>query len=185
MTTSKIVLIALIAGALGVGLAAFAPRWLDGGRDFNAPVPVGGDSETDRLDRLPRFQLPDTCGQEIASSHWKGKVLVLNFWATWCPPCRAEMPEFQSASVKYNGQATILGVDQGEPPSIVSDFGNALSITYPLLVDQENVASRDYNVTALPTTAFIDGQGVVREISTGMVSKAVLEDRIERLIAEG
>ncbi len=133
----------------------------------------------------PGFTLTSTLGEQIVLADYRGQPVVLNFWATWCPPCRAEMPEFQSASVKYNGQVTILGVDQGEPPSIVADFGSALSITYPLLVDQENVASRDYNVTALPTTVFIDGRGVVREITTGMVSKAVLEDRIERLIAEG
>jgi thiol-disulfide isomerase/thioredoxin len=133
----------------------------------------------------PSFTLATTLSEEISLADYRGRPVVLNFWATWCPPCRAEMPEFQSASIKYNGQAAILGIDQGESPSIVADFGSSLGITYPLLVDQQNVVSRDYNVTALPTTVFIDGRGVVREVVTGIVSKAVLEDRIERLIAEG
>ena len=95
------------------------------------------------------------------------------------------MPHFQAVSVKYNGQVTVLGIDQGEPPSIVSDFGNALNISYPLLVDQDNSVNRTYGVAALPTTVFIDGEGVVVEVFTGIVNQAVLEDRIERLISEG
>jgi peroxiredoxin len=131
----------------------------------------------------PGFTLTSTLGEQVSLADYRGQPVVLNFWATWCPPCRAEMPEFQSASVKYNGQATILGVDQGEPASIVADFGSALGITYPLLVDQDNAVNREYDVAALPTTIFVDGQGIVREVVSGIVSKAVLEDRIERLIS--
>lgn len=133
----------------------------------------------------PQFTLTSTVGEEIALADYLGQPVVLNFWATWCPPCRAEMPHFQAASVKYNGQAMILGVDQGEPASIVSDFGSALNISYPLLVDQDNSVNRSYGVSALPTTVLIDSKGVVAEVITGIVNQAVLEDRIERLIAGG
>lgn len=170
-----------------VGVALLGLGWIAYSQETDASSSAG-DSMTEAPIAgylAPSFTLNSTLGEEVSLANYRGQPVVLNFWATWCPPCRAEMPEFQSASIKYNGQVTILGVDQGEPPSIVSDFGNALSITYPLLVDQENVVSRDYNVTALPTTVFIDSQGVVREVFTGIVSRAVLEDRIERLIAEG
>lgn len=133
----------------------------------------------------PQFTLESTLGEEVSLADYRGQPVVLNFWATWCPPCRTEMPYFQEASAKYNGQAVVLGVDQGEPPSIVSDFGNSLNITYPLLIDQDNSVNRSYGVSALPTTVFVDSEGVVREVFTGIVSQAVLEDRIERLIAEG
>jgi thiol-disulfide isomerase/thioredoxin len=109
---------------------------------------------------------------------------VLNFWASWCPPCRAEIPHFQESSVKFNGQAVILGVDQGEPLPIVADFGAALGVTYPLLVDQTNAVNQSYNVRALPTTIFIDANGIVREVFTGIVNGAVLNDRIGKLLAE-
>ncbi|MFN2223747.1 MAG: redoxin domain-containing protein [Chloroflexota bacterium] len=170
-----------------VGVAILGLGWIAYSQEQEASL-SGGEALTEAPIAgylAPSFTLASTLGEEINLADFRGRPVVLNFWATWCPPCRAEMPEFQSASIKYNGQATFLGVDQGEPPSIVADFGSALSITYPLLVDQENVVSRDYNVTALPTTVFIDGRGVVREIVTGIVSKAVLEDRVERLIAEG
>jgi peroxiredoxin len=133
----------------------------------------------------PGFTLNSTLGQEITLADYRGQPVVLNFWATWCAPCRLEMPYFQGASAKYNGQAAVLGIDSGEPPSIVSDFGNSLGITYPLLIDQDNSVNRTYGVGALPTTVFVDGRGVVREVFTGIVSQAVLEDRIERLISEG
>jgi len=133
----------------------------------------------------PSFTLNDTLGQSVSLADYRGRPVVLNFWASWCPPCRAEMPEFQDASAKYKGHATVLGIDQGEPHSIVSDFGNSLGISYPLLVDEESIVNREYGVTALPTTVFIDSDGIVREVVTGIVSQAVLEDRIERLLSEG
>jgi peroxiredoxin len=130
----------------------------------------------------PQFALNNIFGDEVSLASFRGKPVVLNFWATWCPPCRAEMPEFQAASVKYNGQAVILGIDQGEPSSIVRDFGASLGITYPLLLDSDNAVSRRYGVTALPQTYFIDSDGIVRETFTGIVNRAVLEDRIEKLL---
>lgn len=170
-----------------VGVALLGLGWIGYSQEEEVSL-SGGETLTEAPIAgylAPGFTLNSTLDEEFSLADFRGQPVVLNFWATWCPPCRAEMPEFQSASIKYNGQVTILGIDQGEPPSIVSDFGNGLSISYPLLVDQENVASRDYNVTALPTTVFIDRNGVVREMFTGIVSRAVLEDRIERLIAEG
>jgi peroxiredoxin len=165
---------------LGVGWIAYSQEQSgpSNGREGLTEAPIAGYL-------APDFTLKSTLGEAVTLSELHGQPVILNFWATWCPPCRAEMPQFQSASVKYNGQAIILGVDQGEPSSVVADFGNALSITYPLLLDPDNGVNRDYGVTALPTTIFVDSQGVVREVVAGIVSQAVLEDRIERLISEG
>jgi thiol-disulfide isomerase/thioredoxin len=115
---------------------------------------------------------------------YRGQPVVINFWASWCPPCRAEVPHFQDASLKYNGQAAILGIDQGEPLPIVADFASAFRLSYPLLLDQDNAVNRQYGVAALPTTVFVDANGVVSEVYTGIINGAVLEDRIERLLAE-
>jgi cytochrome c biogenesis protein CcmG/thiol:disulfide interchange protein DsbE len=170
-----------------VGVAVLGLGWIGYSREQEA-TPIGDQylTEAPMAGYLaPGFSLTNTLGDEVSLADFRGQTVVLNFWATWCPPCRAEMPEFQNASVKYNGQAIILGIDQGEPSSVVSDFGSALGISYPLLLDQTSVVSRAYNVTALPTSFFIDRQGVVREVVTGMVSKAVLQDRIDRLISDG
>lgn len=133
----------------------------------------------------PGFTLTSMQGEEISLADYQGKPVVLNFWATWCPPCRAEIPHFQDAAVKYNGQAVIVGVDQGEPLSLVSDFANQFGVTYPMLLDPDNDVNRQYQVRALPTTLFIDANGVVREVFTGIINGAVLEDRIEQLLRDG
>lgn len=132
----------------------------------------------------PQFTLSSTLGEEMALADYRGQPVVLNFWASWCPPCRAEVPHFQDASLKYNGQAVILGIDQGEPLPIVADFASAFRLSYPLLLDQDSAVNRQYGVAALPTTVFVDANGVVSEVYTGIVNGAVLEDRIERLLAE-
>jgi cytochrome c biogenesis protein CcmG/thiol:disulfide interchange protein DsbE len=132
----------------------------------------------------PAFTLNNTVGDAVTLSEYRGQPVVVNFWASWCPPCRAEIPHFQDASIKYNGQATILGVDQGEPQPVVSDFGAALGVSYPLLLDTDNSVNREYGVSALPTTVFVGADGVIREVYTGIVNGAVLQDRIERLLSE-
>jgi thiol-disulfide isomerase/thioredoxin len=188
MTTGKIVLIALIAGALGVGLAALAPRWLDGGRDFNAPVPVGGDSETDRLDRLPRFQLPDTSGQEIASSHWKGKVLVLNFWATWCPPCLRELPLFDELQRTHSDQRLqVVGIAIDDKEAVEA-FLAEHPVAFPILLgntDAIEISRRLGNrLQGLPFTAIFDHHGQRIYGQTGEMTRSSLAEHLEPLLSQ-
>lgn len=133
----------------------------------------------------PEFTLSTTTGEELLLSGQRGQPVVLNFWASWCPPCRAEIPHFENASLKYNGRAAIWGVDQGEPLPVVADFGASMGVSYPLLLDESNSINRLYGVAALPTTVFVGADGLIREVYTGIVNRAVLEDRIERMLDEG
>jgi cytochrome c biogenesis protein CcmG, thiol:disulfide interchange protein DsbE len=130
----------------------------------------------------PDFELTAVVGPPISLSQLRGKPVVLNFWATWCPPCRAEMPYFQAVSDNYAGRVVVIGVDQGEPLEQVAAFANSVGVTYPLALDLDSRISRVYQVHALPTTFFIDRHGIVRELHTGIISQAVLEERIERLL---
>lgn len=113
-----------------------------------------------------------------------GQPVVLNFWASWCAPCRVEMPHLQNASLKYNGRAAIIGVNQGESQKTIADFAAEQGITYPLLVDESQDVNYLYDVRGLPTTVFIGADGIVREVVIGTVTQAVLEDRVEKLLAE-
>lgn len=130
----------------------------------------------------PDFTLQLATGETVSLSDYRGTPVVLNFWATWCPPCRAEIPHFQSASQKYNGQVAILGVNDGEAPSKVNDFIREYNMTYPVFLDTSHAVSIDYRVTALPTTIFINADGVIEELFPGIINEAVLEARIENLL---
>ncbi len=138
----------------------------------------------------PDFTLETAVGETVnlqevlAENGASGQPVVLNFWASWCGPCRVEMPHFQRASMRYNGRVAFLGINQGEDAPTVSDFGNQFNLTYPLLVDQDSEINRLYNVRGLPTTIFVDGDGVVREVVIGIISQGVLEDRIQGMLTE-
>jgi peroxiredoxin len=169
-----------------VGVALLGGGWIAYSQE---PAEVAFDSEELTEAPIagylaPAFTLDTYQGESVSLADFQGQPVVLNFWATWCPPCRAEVPHFQDAGLKYNGLATIIGVDQGEPNSLVSDFAAQFGVTYPMLLDPDNDVNRQYRVRALPTTVFIDSNGVVREVFTGIINGAVLEDRIERLLEE-
>ncbi len=138
----------------------------------------------------PDFSLQTAVGQTITLSKivdeagTSGKPVVLNFWASWCGPCRVEMPNLQQASVKYNGRAAFIGINQGEDLSTITDFGNEYNVTYPLLIDPDNRVNLTYEVNSLPTTVFIDQNGIVREVVIGILSEAVLQRRVESMLAE-
>lgn len=132
----------------------------------------------------PDFTLQTTLGQSVSMRELVGQPVVLNFWASWCVPCRVEMPYLQQAGVRYNGRAAILGVNQGEANKTVADFGAEYNITYPLLVDTEQAVSQLYDIQGLPTTLFIDADGIVREVIIGAITHAVIQDRVESLLAE-
>jgi thiol-disulfide isomerase/thioredoxin len=137
----------------------------------------------------PDFTLQTAVGQTITLSEItnqagsSGKPVVLNFWASWCAPCRVEMPSLQQASVTYNGRVVFIGINQGEDFATITDFGNEYHVTYPLLMDPDNQVNRLYEVNSLPTTIFIDQSGIVQEVVIGILSEAVLQDRVESMLA--
>jgi thiol-disulfide isomerase/thioredoxin len=133
----------------------------------------------------PDFALESIQNQQIVLGDLRGQPLVINFWATWCPPCRAEMPHLDEASSKYEGQVRIIAIDQGESREQVEAFASEIGITFPLLVDEPSDVSRVYGVRALPTTFFVDKNGIIVEVFTGTLNRAILEDRIGKMLREG
>ena len=139
----------------------------------------------------PDFALKTPQGETINLADYvnrddkTGKPVVLNYWASWCGPCRLETPELQNASLKFKNQVAFLGINQGESAQIVSEFALSYGLTYPLLVDEDNTVYREYGINSLPTTIFIDREGVVREVFIGILNQAVIEDRLKRLLEEG
>lgn len=132
----------------------------------------------------PDFTLTTLEGETITLHDLRGTAVVLNFWASWCGPCRYETPFFQQIHEARGDEVLILGLNQRETPATVADFGAEFGVTYPLLLDSEGRVGTAYRVFGLPTTVLVDGEGVVREVLPGAVSTAVLGARIEALLAQ-
>lgn len=131
----------------------------------------------------PAFDAAALGGGRIASAALAGKPIVLNFWATWCGPCRSEMPALQNAAQRYGERVAFVGVDQGEDEQAIRDFADQLGITFPLAVDKEQaVGAGLYNVKGLPTTYFIDSEGIVRRVWMGEMNSITLEEGIAEIL---
>jgi peroxiredoxin len=122
----------------------------------------------------PDFTLTSVSGEKFKLSALRGTPVVLNFWATWCPPCRAELPELQAASERLAGQVAIIGVNQGEDGTKVRAFASDLGLTFEMPLDERAAISQTYGARSLPTTFFIDRTGVIRRIQIGGVTEATL-----------
>ncbi len=116
----------------------------------------------------PDFVLKDTKGKTWRLSELRGKVVFVNFWATWCPPCRAEMPSMQELSQSLAPDSfqmlAILSNDQAE---MAEKFAGGIGFTAPILLDPENLASKAYGITGVPETYIVDKQGILREAIIG------------------
>ncbi|MDR1869382.1 MAG: TlpA family protein disulfide reductase [Treponema sp.] len=108
------------------------------------------------------FTLPLSDGGKATLSSYKGKVVILNFWATWCPPCRAEMPSMETMYQHFNKQDLVmLAVDVGEDALIVKRFIHNGGYTFPVLLDSDKKVSSVYGINAIPTTYIIDREGMI------------------------
>ena len=119
----------------------------------------------------PDFQLSNLEGQPISLSDFRGKPVLLNFWATWCGPCVFEMPFIQGIFEESSDTGlVILAVNIGETPSTVRDFIQAGNFSFPVLLDTSQDVALEYNVRGIPTTFLIDKNGIIQVIKVGAFS---------------
>ncbi|MEH7097757.1 peroxiredoxin family protein [Neobacillus vireti] len=114
----------------------------------------------------PDFELKTLTGDTVKLSDLKGKKVMLNFWATWCPPCKAEMPEMEQFSKQINNDTVILAVNI-DPQLDVQGFVNENKITFPILLDAEDKVNEAYQILSIPTTYFINSKGIIQNKYTG------------------
>ncbi len=108
----------------------------------------------------PDFTLPDLDGEPHRLADYRGKVVIVNFWATWCPPCRAEMPSMQRAWERLREQGVVmLGIDVGEDEETVFQFLADYPVEFPLLLDRDSRVIEAWGVRGLPTTFVVDPEG--------------------------
>ena len=129
------------------------------------------------------FTLKDLNGNDVKLSSFKGKAVIINFWATWCHPCREEIPDLQKGydENKDNG-LVILGVNIKENESKVSKFAKDYKMTYPILLDIDGTTSDAYRVFGIPMSFFIDRNGLVKDSFIGMLTKEDLSKKLAMIL---
>jgi peroxiredoxin len=137
----------------------------------------------------PDFTLDTLQGETIRLSDLRGRIVVINFWASWCPPCRAETPALQQAYQQYkDAGVVILGVNLTDQDSLsdVKSFVQEFGLTYPILLDRDGSTSLRYRIQGLPSTYFLNRAGVIRTVVVGgPMSETFIASKIEALLREG
>ncbi|MGI8553955.1 MAG: TlpA family protein disulfide reductase [Dehalococcoidia bacterium] len=123
----------------------------------------------------PDFLLPDQAGKSVHLSQMRGKIVLINFWATWCGPCRAELPDIDQVYQEQQGQGlAVFEVNVQEPPSDVVAFKRLIGSMPPILLDQTGAVRDQYGLKGLPDSFFIDRQGIVRAWSYGPMTRETI-----------
>lgn len=118
--------------------------------------------------RAPTFALPSRSGDTVSLDQLKGKVVMLNFWASWCGPCRQEMPLLEQMHKRYSSLGfTLVGVNVDANSKDAEQWLSKTPVSFPVLFDRESKVSAMYDVKAMPSTVFIDRQGNVRYLHKG------------------
>lgn len=133
----------------------------------------------------PSLTLSDLQGVERSLSDYRGQVLLVNMWATWCPPCREEMPTLEAFYQAYSDQGfVIIGLNDGDAAIEVLDFVSQYGLTFPIWLDPTYISESAFNTMNLPSSFVIDRQGQVRLQWVGMINRAALEKYVVPIIKE-
>lgn len=120
--------------------------------------------------QAPDFTLTNMNEQKVSLSDYRGQKVFLNFWASWCPPCREEMPDMQKLHEKYGDEVVILAVNVGESKSATANFMMENGLNFSVLLDKDKSTAQNYLVRGIPTSYFLDQNGVIKEKVVGAVS---------------
>lgn len=125
----------------------------------------------------PDFALPTPDGETVRLSDLRGRPVLLNFWATWCPPCKIEMPDIEALYQKYKDQGfTVIAIDQQESAEAVQKYFDEMGLSFQPVIDSSGEIFSLYRVVALPTSYFVDAEGVVRFQHRGMMTREQMEN---------
>ncbi len=177
MNRNAIVIVVVIAA---VALMLFAGVRMARPKAGMAKTKVAGVSGS----VAPDFELKSLDGKQVRLSDFRGKAVLLNFWATWCAPCKIEMPWFVDLQKQYASQGLqVIGVamdDSGE--EAIAKFAKEMAVNYPVLIGKESVGDAYGGVEFLPTTFFIDRQGKVVDRVFGLVGHSDMEDNVKKAL---
>jgi len=178
---ARLIFLLVGAGVFLTGAAVFA--WtnhgkesaINGGGMVSPPVVMN--------QAAPRLELTDLQGDRVFLEAYRGKVVLVNNWATWCPPCREEMPELQAYYHAHIKQGfVIIAIASGEPAATVADFVRQFGMTFPVWLDPEGNALDAFENMDLPSSYLVDQEGTIRLRWTGPVNRGTLEKYVTTLL---
>jgi len=165
----------LVVGALWIGWTSWA--WSAASATETAPQ---------KGFLAPDFTLSAATGETVRLADLRGRPVLLNLWASWCPPCRAEMPAIQNTYVNYQEHGLVVlavNVTSQDSREAALEFASQNQLTFPILFDDEGRVNALYGTNALPTSYFIDAQGVIRDVVVGgPMAEALLRARVEAML---
>jgi len=133
--------------------------------------------------RVPEFRLKDASGREVSSEDFRGKVLLVDFWATWCEPCKVEMPGFQDLQNRYGDRGlAVIGIALDSDPVAVERFAKQFGVHYTLLLTSPEVERQFGGILGIPTTFLIDRHRVIRKKTIGFEYKEAIETRLKEIL---
>jgi peroxiredoxin len=172
------IVLVFVLGAVWIALTRVPPQ-AAAGHDDLPPLPRASFT-------APDFSLETLDGGTLTLRDLQGQIVLVNFWATWCPSCRAEMPAIQGVYEQYRDQGfTVLAVDIRESDAQVAAFAGELGLTFPILMDRSGHVFDLYRVKALPSSFFVDQSGIIREVTIGgPMARAFVESQVMSLLTE-
>jgi peroxiredoxin len=167
-----LMLVVLIMGMLATG------KYLDRARK-HGPVKLVGNVQNVPA---PDFELSSLDGRRVKLSDYRGQAVLLNFWATWCPPCKIEMPWFVDIQKQYGKDGlVVLGVAMDDTEEAkIAEFAHEMGVNYPVLLGTDQVSDDYGDVQSLPTTFYIDRNGNIVTKSVGLLGRAEIEDDVKK-----
>ncbi|MBV9333939.1 MAG: TlpA family protein disulfide reductase [Candidatus Eremiobacteraeota bacterium] len=173
---SRYVIWAIAAVALAIAFIVLAPFFASPTTHAAGPQSLAGMA-------APVFELRDDRGAAVSLAQYRGRVVVMNLWASWCPPCRAEMPDLQRLADAYAGRRiVIIGVNEGESAQRARAFAGSLQIRFPIWIDASQQYGRTYAALGLPTTVILDSKGVVLRGFDGPLTFAQMQTAVAPLM---
>ena len=187
-----------LVAVIVAGLLAYQARDNSGaGRDGFGSValpvnlnPTGREPAAEEGRAAPDFLLQTLDGQTLRLSDLRGRPLIVNFWATWCGPCRVEMPELVQTHLDYGAQGlTILAVNEREAPERIQPFVDEFGLPFPILLDKRGEVGSTWRIggslQGLPSSYFVDREGIVRKVVLGQLTSRNLSDGLASIIGGG
>lgn len=150
---------------------------------FAAPGTHDGGPQSLVGEMAPVYPLLDDRGSPVSLSQYRGRIVLMNLWASWCPPCRAEMPDLQRLQTAFARDGiAIVGVNEGESPQRARSFADSLGIRFPVWIDASQQYGRTYAALGLPTTIVIDRRGMVVRGFDGALTFTQMENALNPLV---